>query len=426
MKILVLSNLYPPDFLGGYELACKQAVDCLRRRGHEVRVISSVPRVPTAATPDVERLFQLTDVYDPSVNQSNRPLVHLLREYQSNLVNSHNVYILATVVDSWQPDVAYVHNLVGLGGLSLITCLQFLGVPWVWHLGDCAPNFLLGKWGKPIPALAKEFEYLSRGHYISCSARLVDEIREAGTNLMIRPNGVHLVPYWVIGEGSPGRTRFYRPGDTLRMVYAGMISTHKGSDIIVKMASILRSQQMDNFTIEFYGPTADHTIQALIQALELTDHVFLRGVRPQSQLVAMHKDYDLFLFPTWTREPFGIVPIEAAAHGCLPLISQSNGVGEWLVHGVHCLKAERTPEAFAELVGEVYRGQIPLKQLARRACQVILRDFHLDYRITHIEKVLRNAASERMAPLGSPVDAHRLAILAEKYILAQVQVSQAA
>ena len=426
MKILVLSNLYPPDFLGGYELSCKQAVDCLRRRGHEVRVLSSAARVPTSPATDVERVFEITDVYDPSVNQSNLPVVHLLREYQSNIINSHNVYVLGNIIDSWQPDVAYVHNLIGLGGLSLITCLQFRGVPWVWHLGDCVPNFLLGKWGKPIPALAKEFEQLSRGHYIACSSRLVDEIRDAGTNLTIRPSRLHIIPYWVIGEGSPGRTRFYRPGDTLRMVSAGMIGTHKGSDIIVKMASILRSQQMDNFTIEFYGPTADHSIQALIQALELTDRVFLRGVRTQSQLVAMHKDYDLFLFPTWPREPFGVVPIEAAAHGCVPLMSQSNGVGEWLVHGVHCLKTERTPEAFAELAGEVYRGQIPLQGLARRACKVILRDFHLDYRITQIEQVLRTAASETITPLGSLLDAHRLALLAEKYILAQVQVGKAA
>ena len=32
MKILVLSNLYPPDYIGGYECGCKQAVDALRAR----------------------------------------------------------------------------------------------------------------------------------------------------------------------------------------------------------------------------------------------------------------------------------------------------------------------------------------------------------------------------------------------------------
>src|SRR5207237_4333070 len=30
VKILVLSNLYPPDVIGGYELVCAQVVDALR------------------------------------------------------------------------------------------------------------------------------------------------------------------------------------------------------------------------------------------------------------------------------------------------------------------------------------------------------------------------------------------------------------
>ena len=43
MKILVLTNLYPPDLHGGYELGCKQVVDSLLARGHEVRVVTIAP-----------------------------------------------------------------------------------------------------------------------------------------------------------------------------------------------------------------------------------------------------------------------------------------------------------------------------------------------------------------------------------------------
>ena len=46
VKILVLSNLYPPDVIGGYELGCRQAVDALRALGHDVRVLTTAPRVP--------------------------------------------------------------------------------------------------------------------------------------------------------------------------------------------------------------------------------------------------------------------------------------------------------------------------------------------------------------------------------------------
>ena len=41
MKILMLSNLYPPDFIGGFEVGSKQVVDGLR--GAVMMCASSVP-----------------------------------------------------------------------------------------------------------------------------------------------------------------------------------------------------------------------------------------------------------------------------------------------------------------------------------------------------------------------------------------------
>src|SRR5688572_32391011 len=41
MRILALTNLYPPHYLGGYELICYMVVNELRARGHDVEVITS-------------------------------------------------------------------------------------------------------------------------------------------------------------------------------------------------------------------------------------------------------------------------------------------------------------------------------------------------------------------------------------------------
>ena len=46
MKVLVVSNLYPPEVIGGYELSCRQVVDGLRSAGHDVRVLTTAPQVP--------------------------------------------------------------------------------------------------------------------------------------------------------------------------------------------------------------------------------------------------------------------------------------------------------------------------------------------------------------------------------------------
>ncbi|NCC66085.1 MAG: glycosyltransferase, partial [Spirochaetia bacterium] len=41
MRILIISNLYPPHVLGGYEILCHQVVSYLLDRGHQVHVLTS-------------------------------------------------------------------------------------------------------------------------------------------------------------------------------------------------------------------------------------------------------------------------------------------------------------------------------------------------------------------------------------------------
>ena len=50
MRILLVSNLYPPVVYGGYEILCAQAADELRKRGHEVEVVTSGFRASEADT----------------------------------------------------------------------------------------------------------------------------------------------------------------------------------------------------------------------------------------------------------------------------------------------------------------------------------------------------------------------------------------
>jgi hypothetical protein len=41
MKILVLTNLYPPHHAGTFDLRCESVVNNLKLRGHQVRVLTS-------------------------------------------------------------------------------------------------------------------------------------------------------------------------------------------------------------------------------------------------------------------------------------------------------------------------------------------------------------------------------------------------
>ena len=55
VRVLVVSNMYPPHHLGGYELSCRDTVERFRGRGHDVAVLTSTMRRPEVVDPPDER-----------------------------------------------------------------------------------------------------------------------------------------------------------------------------------------------------------------------------------------------------------------------------------------------------------------------------------------------------------------------------------
>ncbi len=413
MNVLVLTNLYPPDTIGGYELGCKQAVEALRARGHEVTVLTSVPRTPVASSENVIRALKLTDLWDFYSDAHSTEVAIRLRESEAFQVNAFNVHALLAAIEEFQPDVVYAWMLVGIGGLGLMAALHHLRLPWVWHLMDEVPAKLCTLFYRVQPQLAAEFTRQFQGTYLACSQRLVDQIEEAGIGLKDR---VEVVPNWVTGPGPEPRRAFDRDRP-LRIVTAAAVidpNYDKGIDILIRAAALLRERNVGDFFLDIYGKVTDGSYGDLIRALGLADRVRLVGSLKQAELLERYDDYDVFAFPGRTDEPFGFAPLEALGRGCVPVIHRLCGAAEWLVHGVHCLKVARDERSFADAFGLILDGAVALEPLSRRGALAVWRDFHLDGLISRIEGSLLNASRRPRTGAGSPDEAYRLAVLAEK------------
>lgn len=424
MKILVLSNFYPPEVVGGYELACAQAVEALRRRGHEVLVLTAAARAYCDPEPHVRRSFSITDIWNLDAMSRRPSVVQRLMDAESRLINAFNVRALAEAVETFRPDVAYVHNLTGLGGLGLMVALGHLGVPWAWQLGDSVPSYCCSLWGEVVPALAERFGAEIKGTFIAVSSRLVEEIEGLGVPLGGR---VELLPYWIDGQPGSAPRRGVRNGP-LRVVSAGRLTPYKGIDVLIEAAGIVRRSHW-SVEIDVFGAIADvdqNHYPSLLQQYGVEDRVRFLGPLDHDGLIDRYRDYEAFVFPTWEREPFGIGPIEAAAHGgCLPIISRNCGLAEWLVHGVHCLKVEPTAEDLARVFLDLLEWRIDSGPIADRARSSTWRDFHVDAIAPRIEGLLAEAASSAPTLAPSPPDeVVRLARLAEG--LAESLIAEAA
>lgn len=424
MRILVISNLYPPDCLGGYEMGCRQAAEALRDAGHDVLVLTTVPRGgPVSSEPSVLRRLRLIDIYDSFTERKTGAAAKAVHNQEACGVHAFNVQTVLEGVAEFQPDVAYVWNVIGLGGLGLLAALQHVGVPWVMHLMDRVPAVLCAGnlHGQSVASLATAFRRLCRGRFICCSQTTLDEIAAAGLDLTDRAT---LIPNWFAAEAMP-RT-VYQPDGALRIMYAGSLKSFKGVGIVVDAVALLRDRGYTNFTVDLYGFGEDHEFRSQIQKHQLGDVVHLKGPRTQAQLNRLYAQYDLFAFPTWAREPFAFAPLEAMAHGCVPILSSTCGNSEWFIHGLDCLKAERNPSAFAWILERVLSGAIPLAEIGQRAVRVVQRDFHIAAIRPKIEAELQAAVQAGGGPARPADEAYRMALLAEKTLACLLHETTAA
>ena len=417
MNILVLTNLYPPDYNGGYELACAQAVDALRARGHSVTVVTATPRFPVPPENDVLRRFALPELLlDYRRASRSDPHIHRLRTLEAAGFSAHNVQLLLGVLDEVRPDVVYLWNIDGLGVLGLLGALALLQVPVTWHLMDQPFARMSAVLAESRESVAAPLSRDIRGNHIACSTRLRAEIERSGYPLRDR---VSVIPNWVVTPPST-RTRGYYPDESavLRLVAAGQLLEHKGIDIILDAAHRVVERDVGDFHIDLYGDGDVERYRRTIDELGLARHVALRGRKPQGELAQVFLEYDAFLFPTWRREPFGMAPLEAAACGCVPIISRSCGIAEWLIDGHDCIKVPRDAAALARTLEDVLIGRVELAAIGRRSRSVVTRGFDLDRIVVRIERALEGAAAMPVsAPTASPEDVIRLVHHAEEFVM---------
>ena len=108
MRILVLTNLYPPHGLGGYEERCKVTVDELRMRGHEVVVLTSRYGVQDDQSVSEEGVHRLLT----PVGFFGFPWVRAPQLFD---IERSNHVALSNVAESFHPDVIHVWNMGGIG-----------------------------------------------------------------------------------------------------------------------------------------------------------------------------------------------------------------------------------------------------------------------------------------------------------------------
>ena len=151
------------------------------------------------------------------------------------------------------------------------------------------------------------------------------------------------------------------------------------------------------------GPEAG-LLQALVQTLNLENHVRLVGFIPEDQLVSFYQAADLFVLPTLALEGFGLVTTEALACG-LPVIGTPIGATpEILAPLDRRLIAHSTqPHCLAEAVAEYLSGTWRHALTPQHLHDYVLGNYTWERHVLRIEEVYTDLLRQRSPnPASAP------------------------
>lgn len=319
-KILVITNLLPPQEMGGFGRTVWEFCRALIQRGHELKILTAdMPHLYREASEDISvveqqvardlRLFG--DWRDGrTVADTNRALIHQKLR--------HNHQRILAEVERFQPDGCLVGNLDFVGHEFLDPILQ-QGIPVVHRLGNSLPGY-------PVEATPQSRLY--------CLAGATEWL-----NLQLKAKGYVFPNQAVIYPASTLETyyRYYPPTfDTLRICFAGLLMPYKGAQILVQSLAILQNQGVP-FTCELAGDTTDPSfVESLVTTAEregFAERLRLTGFLSRKELAALYARSNVIVFPSLFDEPFGKSQIEAMAAGLVVVSSGTGGAREIITDG---------------------------------------------------------------------------------------------
>ena len=347
MRILVITNLYPPIYYGGYELECRDIIEGLAARGHDITVVTSMSGVGSPRVDgNVHRLMRLKGEEVPAANYANK-IAHLgtyLRaQMRSASISLHNSKAVKSVLNQVRPDVAYVWNLCDVT-LSPLVAVSERGIPRVHRLGSLwmaeglEYHLVSSRVQRLMRSILRNVRnpdvYLKKGIFLTCSDFLGRQVIKAG----LPKESVFTIYTFV---PIPDEVQPMYDGPIFRMLWAGRLCEEKGVHIAVRAAGELAKDPATGpfeLCIVGSGPE-DYTsrLKQEIADLKLEDRVHLAGVVPREQLAGMYSERHAFLFTSIWDEPFGQVLTESMGRGLPVIASPAGGSAEFLTNEENAL-----------------------------------------------------------------------------------------
>jgi predicted O-linked N-acetylglucosamine transferase (SPINDLY family) len=326
-SILVVTNLFPPQELGGYGRKIWEYSNGLCKRGHRLKILTGdapyLQKAPDAGEPDLESLVErslvLQGEWKNGKTQQLGDLTFLRRTSQANKEK-----VLAAVT-SFKPDFVLLGNFDFLG-VDILKALVAKKIPVLHSLGNQTPGYHPQESiESPLYTIAPASNWLGKN--------LLEQGYKVSKLTTVYP-GARVDRFF---------KQFLPDIRRLRIAFAGLLMPYKGAHVLMVALNILQQSGIE-FEVDFAGDSTDEgylqNLKEFSQNNGIASKVRFNGFLDRQGLAALFARCNVLVFPTQVPEAFGISQVEAMASGLIVITSGTGGTQEVIRHGIDGLVFE--------------------------------------------------------------------------------------
>ena len=411
--VCLLSNLYPPETIGGAETYVQTVAEGLAERGVEVSVITTASRedarsgdgpfVEHQAGVRVHRFVPL-NLYTPYSYRDQsawkKPLMHLV-----DLWNQQARSAVDTLLEDIDPDVIHLNNFGGLSPAVISAASTHAPIVLTLHdyrLLHIDPGMFVGGEPRPLPRLMGPFRAYNRrvvqpyvDRVLAPSKFMLDRHARAGF--------FEETPTDVLRLGVPQADRGpqSQAAGPPRLLYVGQLADHKGVDTLIGAVSRLET----DLRLDIVG--RGEVREQLEAQARGDDRITFHGFVSEQSLDAFYREATLSVVPSRYPDNSPMVIYESFARGTPVIGTEMGGIPELIATPTDEAPARGAivpPEDPAKLARAIRSVQQQSDEYAEAAYaaaeQYTLRD-HLDGLTAEYEALREPSGADTRESVGA-------------------------
>lgn len=429
MKILIISNFYPPHYIGGYELRCALVAEGLQRAGNDVKVLTS--RHGLERSEPIESEVKGVHIHRALGQYHHGAQAPVRRPYFLGMVEPQlrDAYYFSRAFDEFKPDVV---NWWGISGLTKailsipgqrsipdVFCIEDDWIveerargevgerplwaplwrgenkPWYWHP---LLVWLMKTWKAKLLKAGIETAAVPfcPTHVCFVSEFLRDDYRAAGFEFPSTE---------VIWGGVPvEKFLFYRhtpmaSGQPLRLLYVGQITRDRGLHTVLEALSFFSAEIHSAVTLTVVGDWLDrnyqHEVREQVQVLGLSERVIFEGKKRHDDMPWIYRCHDMLISPSLRKEGLPLTMMEAMLSGCAVATTGSGGASEIARMAGLPLFPKSDARALSLILQGVLSDRRNLHLIADRGQRVALKQFSSERMVQRFQKTFEKLHKAR-------------------------------